>query len=118
MVTAYFLAEKQGNRKDLAIGLTVKNSYTLPCKKNLRMGATLWGIEVYGPDRSFGSIGILDRIRAPDYRPSRRNPYQCSDFNGGLPVPDVSAHVRLGSGVPDSQLHCVRRWIPVQRGDF
>lgn len=23
MVTAYFLAEKQGNRKDLAIGLTV-----------------------------------------------------------------------------------------------
>lgn len=24
MVTAYFLAEKQGNRKDLAIGLTVK----------------------------------------------------------------------------------------------
>ena len=33
MVTAYFLAEKQGNRKDLAIGLTVKNSYTLPCKK-------------------------------------------------------------------------------------
>ena len=83
MVTAYFLAEKQGNRKDLAIGLTVKNSYTLPCKKNLRMGATLWGIEVY-------------RIRAPDYRPSRRNPYQCSDFNGGLPVPDVSAHVRLG----------------------
>lgn len=64
MVTAYFLAEKQGNRKDLAIGLTVKNSYTLPCKKNLRMGATLWGIEVYGPDRSFGSIGILDRIRA------------------------------------------------------
>ena len=96
MVTAYFLAEKQGNRKDLAIGLTVNNSYTLPCKKNLRMGATLWGIEVYGPDRSFGSIGILDRIRAPDYRPSRRNPYQCSDFNGGLPVPDVSAHVRLG----------------------
>ena len=75
---------------------TVKNSYTLPCKENLRMGATLWGIEVYGPDRSFGSIGILDRIRAPDYRPSRRNPYQCSDFNGGLPVPDVSAHVRLG----------------------
>ena len=41
MVTAYFLAEKQGNRKDLAIGLTVKNSYTLPCKKNLRMGATV-----------------------------------------------------------------------------
>lgn len=73
MVTAYFLAEKQGNRKDLAIGLTVKNSYTLPCKKNLRMGATLWGIEVYGPDRSFGSIRFLYKGIIINHNKNRAN---------------------------------------------
>ena len=32
MVTAYFLAEKQGNRKNLAIGLTVKTVILCPVK--------------------------------------------------------------------------------------
>ena len=91
MVTAYFLAEKQGNRKDLAIGLTVKNSYTLPCKKNLRMGRPYGVLKFMGRIGLSVLLGFLIGFRAPDYRPSRRNPYQCSDFNGGLPVPDVSA---------------------------